>query len=466
MSAEQTLPPLPRRNAILYASGSFAGNLISRVTAAWLVYFYATSGAGEGGAPRMPLQLIGVILAVTAAISAFDDPLIGFWSDRTRSRWGRRVPFIVLATPLWALMFFLLWNPPLAGESLVNAGYLLVVALLFQVCSTLSGGPFEALLPEIAPRNEDRVRIVVGQVLFGTLSAALALVAAGPVIDRLGFQILAAGVAIFALGSRFLALAGVWRQIRRDVPPVKFPLLGAYRACFRNDQFLAFLPTFVLFNMGTTLMTAALPFVVREVFQPGEERVGTFTSYLTAVPIVVLLLSLPLNGRLALRWGKARAYSLAMLLGALYFPLLFFMGFIPGVPKLAQGLALMAPVGLAMAGVFVFPNALMADIIDYDALRTGQRREGIYYAAQNLVESLVLALHTVILTGLLALGGTAENPLGIRLVGPVAGLGIFVAWLIFRRYTLPDTVTADTVPQARGDVRRGTWGLGGSAASD
>ena len=436
---------LPRRAALLYASGSFAGNLISRVTGAWLFYFWAADDGDGDLTRRMPIWLVGAIITATSLASAFDDPLIGWWSDRTRSRWGRRVPFIVLATPPWALLFFVLWTPPVDGESAVNVAYFLVVLMAFRISSTLSGGPFEALLPEIAPGNADRVRIVVGQVVFATLSAAVALVAAGPVIDFLGFQVLAATTALLALGSRFLALAGVWPHVRRDVAPVTLGLFAAYRATFRNDQFRAFLPSFVMFNMGITLLTAALPFFVREVFRPPEGRVGTYSSLLTAVPIAVLLLSLPLVQRLALRLGKARVYSLAMLLGAVYFPVLFFMGFVPGIPPVVQGMIFMLPAGLAMAGVFVFPNALMADIVDYDALETGMRREGIYYAAQNLIESLVVALHALILAGLLTLGGTAENPLGIRLVGPVVGLSIALGYAFFRRYRLPDVVTAETV---------------------
>ena len=448
MSTVVAAPPvLPNRAATLYAAGSFTGNLISRVVAVWVFYFYAHS---VNGGPRMPIALIGAIITVTGILSAFNDPLVGYWSDRTRSRWGRRIPFIVFATPAWAVVIVLLWLPPMNRESLLNAVYLFVVLQSFAILRTLSSGPFDALLPEVAPRNEDRVRIVVRQVLFGTIGAAVALVAAGPVIDHLGYRWMAAGVALLVLGSRFLALGGVWRYIRRDVPPAALPLVRAYRECFRNDQFLAFLPTFVLFNLGTTLMTVALPFYVGQVFQPGEGRVGTVTALLSAVPIVVMLAALPLVQRLALRWGKARVYALCMLFGALYFPLLFFMGFVPGVPKVAQGLVFMLPAGLAMVGVFVFPNALMADVIDYDALRTGERREGIYYAAQNFVENIVLALHGAILSGLLLLGGTAENPLGIRLIGPVAAAGIFAGWLIFRRYTLPDTVTAETIATATG----------------
>ncbi len=76
---------------------------------------------------------------------------------------------------------------------------------------------------------------------------------------------------------------------------------------------------------------------------------------------------------------------------------------------------------------------------------------GFYYAAQNLIESLVVALHSLVLAGLLLLGGTSENPLGIRLVGPVVGVSILIGYLAFRRYTLPDHVTAETLTLAHAE---------------
>jgi GPH family glycoside/pentoside/hexuronide:cation symporter len=438
---------LPRRDALFYAFGSFGGNLLSRITVAWLYYFYAATGVEEGGdvERRAPVFLVGVILTITGILSAFDDPLIGFWSDRAKSRWGRRLPFIVLGTPLWIGAFFLLWFPPVAGESSANAIWLLVVTAILGVTTTISGGPLEALLPEIAPRNVDRMRIVVAQVLFSALGAGFALGGAGQLISAFGFPAMAVVAVLLATGSRLIAIIGVWKHAKRDVPSVELPFTEVFRACFRNDQFLYFLPTFVLFSMGFTLMTASIPFYVREVFGAAPGDVGRYTSMLTVVPIVVLICSLPVVRWLALRHGKAWVYSRAMLFGAAYFPFIFFMGALPGIPVLVQGLFFMAPIGFAMAGVFVFPNAIMADIVDYDTHMTGMRREGIYYSAQNLVENVTVALHALILAGLLQLGGTSENPIGIRLVGPVAAVGILIAYLIFRKYTLPDHVTAESL---------------------
>src|SRR3990170_4357546 len=164
---------LPLLNKLLYASGSLGGNVISRSRDLWLIYFYAPPK--DADLPTLvPIGMIGVLLSMGKFIEALDDPLIGYWSDRTRSRWGRRIPFVLAATPFYALFFFLLWNPPVDHQHVMNAVYFFIILEAFHLFSTLSGGPFESLLPEIAPDNKSRVSIVTWQVFFGTLGAAVA----------------------------------------------------------------------------------------------------------------------------------------------------------------------------------------------------------------------------------------------------------------------------------------------------
>ena len=98
-----------------------------------------------------------------------------------------------------------------------------------------------------------------------------------------------------------------------------------------------------------------------------------------------------------------------------------------------------------MAGVFLLPGAITADIADYDELRTGMRREGMFYAAQNLFLKISSSFSPLLLALILTLGETPENPLGIRLVGPVAGAITFLGFWLFRGYRLPSTVTRETV---------------------
>ncbi len=457
-----TVTEIPRRNRILYASASFGGNVLSRTTALWLLFFYARPA--DADLPTIvPRFTLAVILLVIGIEDAIDDPLIGYWSDRTRTRWGRRIPFIVSATPFYALFFFLMFTPPGGEQSvLVNVVYVAVIIMVQRIVGTLSTGPLEALLPEIAHSSAARVSIVTWQVFLGALGAMVALVATGFIKDALGFPVMAGMVAVIALVSRYIGLWGAWPYARADIKPVDIGIIDSLRQAFRNDQFLYFLPSFVFFNMAVTMLLAALPFFADSVILGDAESIevsllglsisleeGGVSGVLAGAAILAVLLVLPLVYRLAIGRGKASIYSGAMLLGSLTFPLLFFMGLIPGVDPLLQSLLFMAAAGIAITGVFAFPNAIMADIIDYDALRTGMRREALYYGAQNTIEKGVGSLAVAILAGLFLLGETAANPLGIRLIGPVAGAAAFIGFFIFRGYRLPDEVTAETVPIER-----------------
>jgi GPH family glycoside/pentoside/hexuronide:cation symporter len=449
---------VPRFNRLLYASHSFGSSVLSRATQAWFIFFLAPP-ADEDAETKVPRLTLSVILLVLGVLDALDDPLIGYWSDRTRSRWGRRAPFIIVATPFYALLFFLFWTPP-DGHA-AAAIYIAVVVFAQRIAGTLSGGPMEALLPEIARTPQARVHNVAWQFVFGSMGAAIGLVATGIIKDSYGFVVMGAIVAVIATVSRYIGFFGVWRYLRRDVEPVQVGLRESLATAFRNDQFLFFLPTFVCFNMAVLLLTAALPFYADVVILGDDEDLslglfgldvtlgeGGVSSVLFGATIIAVLLVLPFVVRLASRWGKARVYSAAMLAGAAAFPLLGVMGLVPAMGVLPQSIIFVALAGLPMAGVFTFPNAILADIIDYDDVRTGMRREALYYGAQNVLEKWTGSLVYPIFALLLLCGESPDNPLGIRLVGPVAGILALLGYATFRQYWLPDSVTPETVARA------------------
>lgn len=463
----QPVAEIPAFNRFLYASASFGGNVLSRATGLWLVFFYSPPEDEKDLPTLVPRFTLAAILLAVGIQDAIDDPIIGYWSDRTRSRLGRRIPFVLLATPFYVLFFFLYFTPPGAEHSVfVNALYITVILLAQRLMGTLSGGPLEALLPEIAHSSAARVSIVAWQVVLGAVGAVVGLVATGFIKDALGFQVMAAVVAIIALVSRYIGLAGAWRYARTDVEPVRFGVIQSLRQAFRNDQFLYFLPTFVAFNLATTTLLAALPFFADSVILGDKESLtvslfgrsfeleeGGVSSVLAGAAIIAVIIAIPIVYRLALRRGKAWVYSAAMITASLTFPPLFFMGLIPGLHPLLQSALFAALAGVAMAGVFAFPNAIMADVIDYDALRTGMRREALYYGAQNTAEKWVGSLSTGILAAVFLLGETADNPLGIRLIGPVAGVIAFLGFIYFRGYSLPDEVSAETVALEGGRLK-------------
>ena len=441
---------MPLAARLLFASGSLGGSALGRTRDLWLIFFYL--GDADGDLERRGAALaIAAVLVIGRLIEAFDDPLIGYWSDRTRSRWGRRIPFVLAATPFMAILFVFLWMPPNPGETMGNVIYLFAIFWFFNLFSTLSGGPMESLLPEVARRSDDRLSVVSWAVAFGVVGTAIAFVGTALLVDSFGFVAMAIIVAVVAFVSRYIALMGVWRRSIEASKEIyaggefaqRLSLWKAITTCLRNDQFLVFLPSFVLYSVGVQIITGVLPFYVEAVL--GRDEPGKMVAVLSGSALAVVVVALPFAVLFARRLSKRQVYGWGMLFAGLYFPLFGLAGFLPGIPVVAQGIGFALFIGLALAPVQTFPNALIADITDYDTVKTGQRREAIYYATQATIEKIAGAAAPGILIALLALGDTADNPLGIRLVGPVAGVLAFVGYLVFRRYWLPDVVTEESI---------------------
>jgi GPH family glycoside/pentoside/hexuronide:cation symporter len=428
---------LPLRAKLMYASSSLGGEALTQSRSLWLLYFYT-----EANDFLSPLA-VGAILTVARLVETVDDGLIGFWSDRTRSRLGRRIPFVLAATPFWVLFSVLLFTPPTSSAA-ATAAYLFIVLELFFLASTLSGGPYEALLPEIASSSAERVQITWMRVYFGVAGAAVGLVLSGLLIDAAGYAAMAVSVASLALVARYVGVAGIWRHASRTQEPADVGLGEALRATLANRYFLLFLPTFALFQLGFQVLLGVLPFLVKAALEVDEE--GAWVGALAAVAIGTMALTIPLAARLARRRPKHQAYRVFLLAAVALFPLLAFAGFLPGIPVEAQLVAGMVLVGLPIAGNYLFPAPLTADIIDYDELRTGLRREATYFGAQNFVEKTTSALAPLVLGILLTLGRTTEDPLGIQLAGPVAAGIVLLGYLSFRRYDLPDDVPGELGP--------------------
>ena len=447
---------LPLFNKLLYASDMIGSQAVAQTRNLWLLFFLApplsanmpaaVPGVELLGLNLDPRVLIAVVLASGRIIEAFDDPIIGWWSDRTRSRWGRRIPFVLVSTPFYGLFFAFLWFTPWGDAHALNALYMFVVLELFFLSSTLSGGPYEAMLPEIARTHRDRMSIVAWQFYFGVLGAVLGLVLTGLMKDSFDFKVMGAVVAVFGITFRYVGLAGIWRHAPRGTPVANVGLKTAFKATMSNSQFLYFLPTFVFFQASVGMVIGWLPFMASEILE--QRNGGAVTSLLTGVALLGMVISVFVLWKLTNTRGKRWVYSACLLGTALYMPLLFFLGFIPGIPKLLQAVGMAFLAGIPMAGVNLLPKAITADITDYDELRTGMRREGMFYATQNLFEKIGSSFAPLFLALILLLGDTTANPLGLRLVGPVAGVLAFFGYWLFRGYKLPSTVNRQTVREA------------------
>ena len=381
-------------------------------------------------------------------IDAFTDPLIGWWSDRTRSRWGRRIPFILFSTPFYALFAAMVWILPSEHASIWNVIYFVIVLELFFTAATMSSGALEALVPEVTRGAADRMNLVGLIFLFAVFGAGLGLAGSGALVDAFGFQVVGVILAIVGLVFRYLSLSAVWKYAPRDTTPARVGFLRGMKETLRNPQFVYYLPTFVMFTTGVGILLGWMPFFASELLDAENE--GTIAGLISTVVIIGAVISgivfwIVLS---RLRFSKRRVYGGCLIASGAAFPLLGLVGLVPVGGLVTQGLVLCFIAGLPMAAVFMLPKGLTADIADYDAMITGERREAMFYATQNFFEKITFALPPAILSLVLLLGDTTENPLGIRLAPVLAGVLAILGITLWHRYRLPDTVNRETVAAA------------------
>lgn len=447
---------LPLVNKMMLSSDHIGLQAIQYFRQSWMLFFLAPP-LGEG-AVRVPEVVVlgldidprvfaGLLIFAGRFIDAFTDPLIGWWSDRTRSRWGRRIPFILFSTPFFALFAAAVWFLPVEGASIWNAIYFVVVLELFFIAATMSSGALEALVPEVTRGAGDRMNLVGLIFVSAVVGAGLGLAGSGALIDAYGFQVVGVVLAVIALVSRYVALAAVWNHAPRDITPAMVPFLGCIKDAMRNSQFVYYLPTFVMFTTGVGVLLGWMPFFASELLQAENE--GTIASLISTIVIIGAVISGLVFWIMLNRLGisKRRVYGGCLIASGFAFPLLGVVGLLPIGGLTAQGLVLSFIAGIPMSAVFMLPKGLTADIADYDAMITGERREALFYATQNFFEKVTFALPPALLSLILLLGDSTENPLGIRLAPVLAGVLAVSGIILWRRYRLPDSVNRETIAQ-------------------
>ncbi|MDX9829526.1 MAG: MFS transporter [Anaerolineae bacterium] len=432
--ATDSRPALPGAQIdLLYGLLSLGSTAIWGVMSAWLLYFYLPP-EGEGSA-LVPAALYGGAMLALRVLSAAITPTIGYLSDRTRTRLGRRLPYL-LGSALPMLVFFvLLWTPPFRGTSPWNLVYLVAVLAGYNLAYILNQVPTMALLPEIAVTDAHRVRVSTWAAVMTVLGMMLAA-GAGPLIERFGFAHTALIYAVVLLPAFYLPLLVLRERPEHQArPAVRLNFRQNLASMMRNRAFLFMTATGFCFWGIMGLVQASVPYIVTEICLLQES--DTLMFYLPAV--LASLLCYPLINWLAQRWGKWRVFAGSLLTSALVLPGLMLIGDWLPLSLKAQGMLWVTLQAAALSGVVVLPRALGAEIVDHDEELTGQRREGIYYATWGLLDQVVNGVMAALLPLLLLLGRShlePQGPLGVRLVGALGGAFMLAGFLIFLRYPL------------------------------
>ncbi len=412
---------LSRRILLGYGIGSLGTGIYSS-TPGVLLLFFMTDTLG------IPATLAALGVSLPKLWDMVADPVVGALSDRTRSRWGRRRPWLLGGGLLMLVSYIFLFTVPKFASPMAS---LLYVAGMFTVTATayaVFAVPYTAMAAEMSDSSAERVRIMAYRmtlVLVGILAgSAIApmLVPAfgGGRAGYAGMSVVIGGTCALAMLVAFFATRGV--QLNEQ-PGEHVPWREQVRLVARNRQYLCMVGVYLVQLLALGTMTAATPYFAVHVLGQDENMIGTIFLVFMGVGV----LSMPFWSAMARRHGKKRSLTGAVLLyGAASLGLLAVQ---PGgsLTWLYGPLALM---GVAFGAQQMLPFAMLTDVINVDAAATGVRREGLLSGLWVASEKAGLALGPLVAGLALDLTGFVESE-GARVAQGAAALdGIRVAYAV------------------------------------
>jgi Na+/melibiose symporter-like transporter len=393
----------------------------------------------------LSLGLVGILIAVSRITDVITDPLIGFLSDRTRTRIGRRKPYVLLGTPVFLLGIYLLFVPPFEFYDTAwfgftfNIGYLWLFAMvaLVYLGSTIKDLPYSAWGAELSRDYHERTLItswregfsVTGSVISAFIPAVILFFGYTKPVDAVYFLSM-----MMCVVMPFLVLNAVWRvpefpvvETRRS----KLPLKESLRYVMRNKPYMRLIIIFGFSSLGAAMTNSLSFFFVKHVLLAGD-----LYGLYVAPYFLCQIIAIPLWFKLSRRIGKHRATMVAIGWYAFWssfipliavapqawfsgFEITRLLGFLPsdwhsqlstyfeGIPtgKFAFFVGVMCLKGSAIGALSALPLAMAADVVDVDTLQTGKQQAGAYFSIWSMVRKAAYALGITTGTTLAVLAG-------------------------------------------------------------
>jgi len=450
---------------LAYGAGDLGPAITANILAFFLLFFF-TNVAGLNAA------LAGSILMIGKLWDAVNDPIIGMLSDRTRSRWGRRHPWMIFGAIPFGVFFFLQWLVPhFSNDPAANQWslfwYYVVIALLFNSAYTAVNLPYTALTPELTQDYNERTSLnsfrftfSIGGSILSLLLAQLifALIKSPPQADgstaasTLQYAVLGGVCAVLSVlplywcvwGTR-KRVAATERQRLAAGEPASLPFREQIRIAFSNRPFVYVIGIYFFSWLAVQVTASIIPYFVVNWMRLSEAQFIQITLAVQGTALVMLYVWKAVSDR----YGKKAVYFMGMGVWIVAQAGLFFLQ--PGQIALMYLLAVMAGVGVSTA--YLIPWSMVPDVIELDELQTGQRREGVFYAFMVLLQKAGLAVGLFLLGQGLAWSGfvsqsTQHQPdsalLAIRIaIGPVPTVALIIGLVLAYFYPITREVHAE-----------------------
>ncbi len=392
---------IPFSSKLAYAMPAFALAIVGIPVYVYIPKFY-TDVVG------INITALGYIMFSVRIFDAITDPAIGYISDRTRTPFGRRQPYIAVGSIFVAIAMYFLFNPPAGSINFETIWFGIFIYLLFLFWTAVTV-PFESLGPEITFDYHERTALFGlrdGFLIAGTLAAASspALVqwifdlkadAAG---ERAKFFWIAVIYAPILIGTCWWCAVSI-RERRVSAEPERIGMWKGLRQVTRNRPFMVLLIAYTVSAIGNNLPATLILFYVQYVLQSQLADLFLLLYFVTGIVF------LPLWIVLSRRTDKKAAWITSMLINTGAFIGVFFLG--PGDAVIYGVLVFLS--GIGFGATLAIPSAIQADVIDYDELLTGERREGQYIGLWSISKKFAAAIGIGAGLTILGLAGYAPN---------------------------------------------------------
>jgi len=429
--------PLPLSVKLGWGVGELAIAFYVGVTMAFFL-FYLTD------ALAVSPVLAGAALLIPRLWDAVTDPIMGAISDRTRTRIGRRRPYLLVGSICFGVSFYFVLTPPSFEDEWMKVLYFTVMYALVSTAYTIYDVPYSSMAAEMCRSYRARTNLVG----YKMIAARVGIIIAATISPLLfnsretlqeGFALLGLVGGVFIIVTGLIAFFATAHAPSTESVVTSFSLRDELSAVIRNRPFANLFAVFLLQNLAIGASATTLIYFLTITMQLSSNLVGP----LFAVTGVVALLATPgwvvVGGRL----GKKVAYSRGLVVSMLAAIAIFFLP--PSLAMLLFGIYVIS--GIADAGTQLMPNAMVPDTVEVDELRTGVRREGTVFGAWAFCRKTGMAggafLASIVLSLFGFTSGGAEQPasaeFGVRVAFSILPLVLWIgAWVRLRHYDLDE----------------------------
>ncbi len=416
----------------IWGVASLGTSLISGVFAALLPIFYQDYLG-------LSARWIALASGIYAVWNALNDPIFGYISDSTRSKRGRRIPYMRYTAPFLAATFILVWLAPQHAGDFTIFLWMLGSMLLYDGCYTIIGLVYSALLPEVTESDTQRNHLQISSSLFGLLGTLLGFIIPDLFRPKTGtmpsFLPLQIAMVVVAVTGMLLILATTLKvrerlEFTRVDKPLK--LVDQIKYTFASRSFLILVAQNFMSILVSSLVTGS-------VFYLADYVLKMNTILLLAFIFIPLIGGVPVTNLIRKKLGLVQAQQLLLLIAGVGLVLIVI------VPTSLIPLCLVL-VGFGLSGPQTLTNILFAEVADEDELRSGVRREGAFFGINAMLtkpaQSLAIAIPPFILEAAHFVSRGANNNeiflnqpasaiFGIKVfIGLIPGIAMLVGALI------------------------------------